>query len=298
MALLSALAICGCGGTSGGSKSAATTLSVAAGSSTAAAAAAQSSKGPEATGSRSAKGVAGRKASLSSKGGSAGARVEQPAAGGTETQGGPAGGAVHEGRPTTHRRAGKHTHRKTPEIGSGQAGSTGSPEANPSTAAGAPSASAGTATFAVHTINMEPTYQPYATVIYNPQELTPGVGDVVVFKLPSGALEGSCGDNPPPQHACQEAAPGLSTTLALGRVVATSGDTVAFHEGDVILNGSARGESFTKPCGSGPVCTFPAPITVPAGSYYILNDDRSQLSDSRVWGAVPQAAIVGVAASS
>jgi signal peptidase I len=141
---------------------------------------------------------------------------------------------------------------------------------------------------------MEPTFKPYVKVYYDSQDTAPTVDQVVVFHLPAAAFEGSCGDNPPPGHACQEAAPGLSGTLDLGRVVAVGGDAVAFREGNVIRDGRSQDESFTKPCGNGPVCTFSDPITVPAGSYYILYDDRSQLRDSRVWGAVPQAAIVGV----
>jgi signal peptidase I len=141
---------------------------------------------------------------------------------------------------------------------------------------------------------MEPTYKPYVKVYYDTDDTTPTVDQVVVFRLPTAAVEGSCGDNPPPGHACQEAAPGLSSTLALGRVVAVGGESVAFQEGNVIRNGQPQSESFTSPCGSGPVCTFSDPITVPQGSYYVLYDNRSQVEDSRVWGALSQAAIVGV----
>jgi signal peptidase I len=188
--------------------------------------------------------------------------------------------------------------------GSGSHGAKGSAGSGAVPAAGTGSAAAGSGsstesapareTYEVRSLNMEPTYKPYVKLYYDTGDTTPAVDQVVVFRMPTAAIEGSCGENPPPGHACQEAAPGLSSTLALGRVVAGGGESVAFQEGNVIRNGQPQNESFTSPCGSGPVCTFSDPITVPQGSYYILFDNRSQVDDSRVWGAVPQAAIVGV----
>jgi signal peptidase I len=140
---------------------------------------------------------------------------------------------------------------------------------------------------------MEPTYPPRTTVAYDPSRTSPIIGDVVLFRMPENALERGCGDNPPPQHACQESRSGLSATLALGRVVGVGGDSLAFKEGDVVLNGQLQRETSTKPCGDGPVCTFQAPIVVPGGAYYVLYDNRAMLDDSRVWGAIPRAAILG-----
>ena len=44
-------------------------------------------------------------------------------------------------------------------------------------------------------------------------------------------------------------------------------------------------------------CTFPKTITVPAGDYYMMGDNRGDLDDSRFWGPVPQKWIIGVAFS-
>ncbi len=75
--------------------------------------------------------------------------------------------------------------------------------------------------------------------------------------------------------------------------MAGPGDHVAFYEGIAVLNGQQQSEPFTKPCNGAPLCNFSVPITVPQGAYYILFDNRPEAHDSRLWGAVPQAAIVG-----
>jgi signal peptidase I len=182
-----------------------------------------------------------------------------------------------------------------PHSSKSAAGAGKAPAAVTGAGAGSPEPDAAQPTYEVRSLDMEPTYKPYVKLHYNTGETTPAVTQVVVFRLPAAAIEGSCGDNPPPGHACQEATSELSSTLDLGRVVAVGGDSVAFQEGNTVLNGSLQAESsFTNSCGSGPVCNFSSPITVPAGDYYILYDNRSQVNDSRVWGAVPQAAIVGV----
>jgi signal peptidase I len=206
--------------------------------------------------------------------------------------GAPAGGGEATGR---HRRVssskgspgGKHS------AGSGLAPAAGA--GAPATGGGSTEAAASQAIYEVRSLNMEPTYKPYVKLYYDQSDTTPTVNQIVLFRLPAAAIEGRCGDNPPPGHACQEAASELSSTLGVGRVVAVGGESVAFQEGNTIRDGQAQNESpFTKACGSGPVCSFSDPITVPQGSYYVLYDNRSQVDDSRVWGALPQAAIVGV----
>lgn len=224
-----------------------------------------------------------------SKGSPAGGST--PGANGGERSSGGPGTSVH-GRHNGQRKVGSQT-------GHGSTGSSDTGAAAPTT--GSPAASstevrtAGEASYEVRSLNMEPTYKPYVKLYYDQQDTTPKPGQVVIFNLPSAALEGRCGDNPPPQHACQEAASGLSGTNAAGRVVAVGGESAAFQEGNTIRDAQLQSESsFTKPCGNVPLCNFPDPITVPQGSYYILYDDRNEVDDSRVWGAVPQAAIVGV----
>ncbi len=105
--------------------------------------------------------------------------------------------------------------------------------------------------------------------------------------------------------------------LALGtaRVVALPGDRIQIKAGQVILNGAPVREPYVTPY-SGPDGDFPLsrsaypdnllpwgkeighgdastrPYIVPAGQYFLLNDDRKQLSDSRSVGPLPRAYMV------
>ena len=42
-----------------------------------------------------------------------------------------------------------------------------------------------------------------------------------------------------------------------------------------------------------PACNFPTPITIPPDHYFLLGDNRAVSSDSRFWGPVPRAWIIG-----
>ncbi len=158
---------------------------------------------------------------------------------------------------------------------------------------GAPSASTGVP-YEVHTLSMEPTYRFGAKVYYDPTRTHPRIGDVIIFYLPRGGRNSSCGTVMEGQKACAVAKPGLTKTLAIKRVVGLPGDTIAIRHGRVIRNGRPEPEPRTLGCGSEAGCEFPTAIAVPAGAYYVMSDNRAlSHEDSRLWGAVPQAAIVG-----
>ena len=75
------------------------------------------------------------------------------------------------------------------------------------------------------------------------------------------------------------------------RVVALPGEQVRVDRGVVSVNGRALAEPYVQ---------FPdrrsAPaVTVPAGAYYVLGDNRADSDDSRSWGVLPQHDIVGKA---
>jgi signal peptidase I len=173
---------------------------------------------------------------------------------------------------------------------SGSSGSGGS-----SASGNAPNANTGVP-YEVNTSSMEPTFQPETTVYYDPTRTTPQVGDVVIFYPPAGAKEGECGDDMTNGQACAQPIPGLTHELAMKRVVGLPGDTIAIRGGRVIRNGQPESEPPITPCGEQEMvgCEFPNPITVPAGHYYVMSDYRGLYQeDSRIFGAIPQEAIIG-----
>jgi signal peptidase I len=128
---------------------------------------------------------------------------------------------------------------------------------------------------------------------------TPRVGDIVVLHPPSGTgpAPSACGN--PDQGAghaaaCDRPAFRESPRALILRIVAGPGDTITIKAGHVIRKGAPEPDSAdTEPCGSSPGCTFRAPITIPRGYYFVLGDNRAASDDSRFWGPVPRAYILG-----
>jgi signal peptidase I len=76
-------------------------------------------------------------------------------------------------------------------------------------------------------------------------------------------------------------------------VVAGPGDVISLVNGHVIRNGVRQNGPYIAACRAGAVCSFPSPVKVPAGEYYMLGDNRGVSDDSRFWGPVPSAWILG-----
>lgn len=102
----------------------------------------------------------------------------------------------------------------------------------------------------------------------------PHLGDVVVFNAP-----------PDP------------TKDFIKRVIGVAGDTVMLQNGDVYVNGQKLDQhaflgSDVKTYG-GSFLREGESITVPAGEYFVMGDNRPYSSDSREWGFVKDSEIVG-----
>ena len=130
----------------------------------------------------------------------------------------------------------------------------------------------------------------------------PRIGNVVVFHPPAGATDdqlgtgaGSmCGQAPAEGEPCSRPTRGESEQNFIKRVVAGPGDTVAVVDDHVVLNGKSQPEPFIQPaCASGGKQDFPNAIRVPAGHWFVMGDNRRCSQDSRYWGPVPAASIIG-----
>lgn len=83
------------------------------------------------------------------------------------------------------------------------------------------------------------------------------------------------------------------------RVIGLPGDEVYIRDGQVFVNGQQLDEPYLqgaattceayKACGSGPV-------RVPAGTIFVMGDNRNNSSDSREWDSLPLERVIGQAA--
>jgi signal peptidase I len=125
----------------------------------------------------------------------------------------------------------------------------------------------------------------------------PHVGDVVVFHPPVGAERGNqCGGGePPPGQVCLKESSKRAKVNFIKRVVAGPGDRIFIRDGHVYRNGKRQNEPFAEPCGGTDGCDLPREVTVPAGHYFMMGDNRGSSDDSRFWGPVPRDWVIGQA---
>jgi signal peptidase I len=123
----------------------------------------------------------------------------------------------------------------------------------------------------------------------------PSVGDVIVFHPPAGATYGAgqqCGAQPPNGQVCMKETRAEGDTTFIKRIVAGPGDRIKVLHGVVYRNGKRAKEPYTRPCVGGG-CDFPVEVTVPAGHWFMMGDNRGDSDDSRFWGPVPRGWIIG-----
>ncbi len=97
-----------------------------------------------------------------------------------------------------------------------------------------------------------------------------GRGDVVVFRRPD--------DDP---SGYQD---------LIKRVIGTPGDVVEGHDGAVFVNDVRLDEPYLDPADV--IGDFGA-VTVPNGEYFMMGDNRDDSYDSRFFGTVPEANVLG-----
>ena len=113
-------------------------------------------------------------------------------------------------------------------------------------------------------------------------------GDIIVFR------------GPQPPHE-----------VMIKRVVGLPGDVLSIRDGRLFVNGRPAPDSFvdkvagatepTTPRGPntsddpGAPWSLARPYRVPEGCYFVMGDNRTDSDDSRFWGPVPRAAIIGEA---
>jgi len=134
----------------------------------------------------------------------------------------------------------------------------------------------------------------------------PQRGDVVSLHPPKGAdlSVDRCGNpvEPDDGHACEVPTPEQSSSNFIKRVVAIPGDWLEIKNHRVYLATSANGpfkeqnEPFLNKADYScdpPLCNLRKPITVRAGHYFVMGDNRAASDDSRKWGPVRLDWIVG-----
>jgi signal peptidase I len=76
------------------------------------------------------------------------------------------------------------------------------------------------------------------------------------------------------------------------RVIGMPGDTVEVRDGAVWLNGQKQDEPYIKEP-MFPTANY-GPYKVPPNCYFAMGDNRNDSYDSRYWGCVPRANLIGV----
>ncbi len=135
-------------------------------------------------------------------------------------------------------------------------------------------------TYYIPSISMEPTLQvgDHILVLKAAYRFTsPAIGDVIVFKAP------------PKEHlACQD--PEVQDLVK--RIIALPGDDIHSVGNNIYINNNL----LAQPWQHTPNIGSPIPNQViPPNQYFVMGDNRPESCDSRVWGTVPRANIIGKA---
>ena len=138
-------------------------------------------------------------------------------------------------------------------------------------------------TYFIPTSSMVPTLGVYDRILVQKAFFNPGdvrAGDIVVFSHP-------------PLDDC----PGPANGDLVKRVIALPGQTIYSAGNSIYVDGKLLSEPYLPaddPLGPPiPDATRQHPYRVPAGDFYVLGDNRAISCDSRYWGPITGASIVG-----
>ena len=120
----------------------------------------------------------------------------------------------------------------------------------------------------------------------------PNRGDIIVFDAPPGAPGVQQKPKASVVRNVLESIGVLqpSTEEYIKRVVGLPGETVQGRDGHVFVNGRELVEPYLP---AGVVTSDFATITVPKGDLWVMGDNRTNSSDSRVFGAIRESTVVG-----
>jgi signal peptidase I len=130
---------------------------------------------------------------------------------------------------------------------------------------------------------------------------SPHVGDIIVFHPPqdfANCADPNEGNGQVGQRfaqACDVVQSKRSSETFIKRVVGLPGDRISIVGGHVIRDGKPEKDPYIVPCAGDGSCNFRGTITIPKGDYYMMGDNRPDSEDSRFWGPVPKAWIIGKA---
>lgn len=83
--------------------------------------------------------------------------------------------------------------------------------------------------------------------------------------------------------------PAVADRMSIRRVIGLPGETVAIRDGKVYINDMALEEPYVVE----PIGYSRQESTVPAGSIFVLGDNRNNSADSHLFGPVPHSLVLG-----
>ena len=155
--------------------------------------------------------------------------------------------------------------------------------------------------YQIPSASMEPTLVVGERILVDRLSTSPQIGEVMVFHPPADYTacvdpdQGQNADGKNEPQACDVAQRRASSVTFVKRVVGLPGDHLRIVDGHVIRNGRRERDSYISACDQDAACNFPGTIVVPKGDFYMMGDNRPDSEDSRYWGPVPRAWLIGKA---